>query len=163
MRTTKQGDVYFYSHFNTCLVGRSETFLATKLWPGDYGSTRTPMALRDSLDRLQTEYIDLYMMHWPKCKDGVDRKACLQETWRYVKVYVAYREYWFIVQITFDRILELELESDRCRSIGVSNFLESDLEDLMETASVVPHVNQCEFHPLQVRTKNHKGVKNKSS
>ncbi len=47
------------------------------------------------------------------------------------------------------RILELELDSGRCRSIGVSNFLECDLECLAETASLAPHVNQCEFHPLQ--------------
>ncbi len=107
---------------------RSEVFLATKLWPGDYGATKTPAALSGSLHRLQTDYLDLFMLHWPKCLDGVDRRSCLQETWR---------------------ALELELESGRCRAIGVSNFNESDLELLAETASVTPHVNQCEFHPLQ--------------
>ncbi len=107
---------------------RSKVFLATKLWPGDYGRFSTPVALTGSLDRLQTDYLDLYLMHWPKCMDGVDRKQCLQDTWR---------------------ALELELESGRCRAIGVSNFVESDLEDLAETASLAPHVNQCEFHPLQ--------------
>ena len=43
--------------------------------------------------------------------------------------------------------MELLLESGRCKSIGVSNFAEEDLEDIAEIASVVPHVNQVEFHP----------------
>lgn len=45
--------------------------------------------------------------------------------------------------------MELLLESGVCRAIGVSNFEECDLENLLDTASVVPHVNQCEFHPLE--------------
>ena len=64
-------------------VDRTEVFLATKLWPGDYGSAAsTSAALSGSLARLRTDYLDLYMMHWPKCRDGVDRKTTLQETWR---------------------------------------------------------------------------------
>ncbi len=57
--------------------------MATKLWPGDYGAARAPMALTGSLSRMQVDHIDLFLMHWPKCRDGVDRKRCLQETWRY--------------------------------------------------------------------------------
>ncbi len=59
-----------------------------------------------------------------------DKNAVLRETWR---------------------SLELLLDSGRCRSIGVSNFMQSDLIDLMEEGevSVVPQVNQCEFHPFQ--------------
>ncbi len=41
------------------------------------------MALTGSLSRMQVDHIDLFLMHWPKCRDGVDRKRCLQETWRY--------------------------------------------------------------------------------
>jgi diketogulonate reductase-like aldo/keto reductase len=45
--------------------------------------------------------------------------------------------------------MELQLESGRCRAIGVSNFLIRHLDDLVETASVMPHVNQIEFNPFQ--------------
>ena len=47
------------------------------------------------------------------------------------------------------RSLELLLEEGICRAIGVSNFQIEDLEMIMEDASIVPHVNQCEFHPCQ--------------
>ena len=47
------------------------------------------------------------------------------------------------------RSLELLLEEGICRAIGVSNFQMEDLEMIMEDASIVPHVNQCEFHPCQ--------------
>ena len=112
-------------------IDRDDVFLTTKLWPTDYGLAGALTAFAGSAARLQTDYVDLYLMHWPEVRgcDG-DRRALLNETWR---------------------ALELLLDSGRCRAIGVSNFGQSDLDDLVEDngecSGMQPHVNQCEFHP----------------
>ena len=83
-------------------IDRSEFFLATKLWPQDYGKGSTKAAALKSMDRLSTEYLDLYLLHWPVCpKNILDPKQCISDTWR---------------------DLELLLDQERIRSIGVSNF-----------------------------------------
>lgn len=110
-------------------VPREDIFLTSKLWPSDYGQGKVLPAFEGSLERLGTDYLDLYLLHWPEVPSGVpDRRRCLDETWR---------------------ACELLVESGKCRAIGVSNFLEYHLESLIENASIVPHVNQCEFHPYQ--------------
>ncbi|XP_076063693.1 putative oxidoreductase ZK1290.5 isoform X2 [Oratosquilla oratoria] len=109
-------------------VPRNEVFLTTKCWPSDYGCKDTRAAFESSCKKLGTEYIDLYMLHWPNVPAWVtDRESFLQDTWR---------------------TLELLLDEERVRAVGVSNFFEDDLDILLNNCSVVPHVNQCEFHPL---------------
>jgi len=71
------------------------------------------------LQRLDLDYVDLYLVHWP-----VGGK--IQDTWR---------------------AMEEIYEAGRARAIGVSNFLEHQLNELLEKADVVPAVNQIEFHP----------------
>ena len=85
-------------------VPRSEIFLTTKLWPKDYGDHKKSRAAAfGSMARLDTDYIDLYMMHWPVCPSSItDPKKCLAETWRE---------------------LEILLDEGRFRAIGVSNFM----------------------------------------
>ena len=79
--------------------------------------------------RLNTNYIDLYLLHWPECTSAVsDSAKCLRETWR---------------------AMEQLYERRSCRAIGVSNFLERHLEGILSDCRVTPHVNQCEFHPFQ--------------
>ena len=101
---------------------RDQLFLTSKLWPAHY--SQITEATRRSLTNLQTDYLDLYWLHWPQSFDG----ASIAETWR---------------------SMELLLESGKARSIGVSNFLEHHLNALFKEASVIPHVNQIEFHPFQ--------------
>ena len=113
-------------------IERTELFLSTKLWPQDYGKGSSKAAALKSMHRMNTDYLDLYLLHWPICSGKVlDPKQRLADSWR---------------------DLELLLDQERIRAIGVSNFLQHDLEDLMESmdiSGVVPHVNQCEFHPYQ--------------
>lgn len=113
-------------------VDRGDIFLTTKLWPTDYGKDKTQKAAFESMKRLDTDYLDLYVMHLPVCPSSIEStKKVIQETWRE---------------------LELLLDQEKIRSVGVSNFQVSDLEDLidsMETSDTLPHVNQCEFHPCQ--------------
>jgi diketogulonate reductase-like aldo/keto reductase len=100
-------------------VPREEVFLTSKVWNSDQGYKTTMKAFEESLDRLQTDYLDLYLIHWPKGKLSL-------ETWK---------------------ALEELYEKGLIRAIGVSNFLEHHLKDLLAGCNVVPAVNQIEFHP----------------
>lgn len=101
-------------------IPREDIFLTTKVWNDDQRKKRIQEAFKESLERLDTEYVDLYLVHWPV-------KGCYQETW-----------------------LEMEkiYHSGRAKSIGVSNFQVHHLEDILSDSSIVPTVNQIEFHPL---------------
>ncbi|XP_064862005.1 uncharacterized oxidoreductase ZK1290.5 isoform X1 [Oncorhynchus nerka] len=110
-------------------VPRQDLWLTTKLWPGEYGYTAAKKACRDSCSRLGVEYLDLYLMHWPDAMvPGRSNREVRVETWR---------------------ALEELYNEGVCRAIGVSNFLVSHLKELKEDCSVVPHVNQVEYHPFQ--------------
>lgn len=110
-------------------IPRQDLWLTTKLWPGDYGFNAAKDACRASCARLGVKYVDLYLMHWPDCMvPGRSNREIRAETWR---------------------ALEELYDEGRCRAIGVSNFLTHHLEELREDCSIVPHVNQVEYHPFQ--------------
>lgn len=100
-------------------VPRTEVFLATKVWNDEQGYSDTLQALRRSLDRLGTDYVDLYLVHWP-----VPRY--IAQTWRAME--------------------ELH-RTGKAKAIGVCNFFVHHLDALAEFAEVAPMVNQFEFHP----------------
>lgn len=100
-------------------IPRDEVFITTKLWNSDQGHDSALSACERSLRELGLEYVDLYLMHWPVPGRRLD-------SWR---------------------AMEKLLADGRCRAIGVSNFLERHLDELMANAKVVPAVNQVEFHP----------------
>ncbi|MDR1368390.1 MAG: aldo/keto reductase [Candidatus Accumulibacter sp.] len=100
-------------------VPREEIFVTTKLWNDDMRSRRQRQAFEESLERLQTDYVDLYLIHWPV--EGV-----FVESWK---------------------ILEEIYESGRAKAIGVSNFHERHLDELLESAAIPPATNQIECHP----------------
>ena len=89
------------------------------------------------MERLQTDYLDLFLMHWPDVVGGGGRDVQDQERHRKETLQATWRS------------LELLLDKGKCRAIGVSNFQTADLEILLDEASAAPHVNQCEFHPCQ--------------
>jgi methylglyoxal/glyoxal reductase len=101
-------------------VPREQLFVTTKLWNSDQGYASTKAALDASLGDLGLDYVDLYLMHWP-----VEAKRL--ESWR---------------------AMEELLAVGKTRAIGVSNFLERHLDELLERASVVPAVDQVEFSPF---------------
>lgn len=106
-----------------CGVPRSELFVTTKVWNPDQGFQSTLAAFEASRKRLQLDYIDLYLVHWPVASMYVD-------TWK---------------------ALEQLYDEGKVRAIGVSNFMQHHLEELMAKTSVKPMVNQMEFHPYLVQ------------
>ncbi len=104
-------------------VDRENVFVVSKVWNSDQGYEHTLKAFNDSLNRLGLDYLDLYLIHWP--------------------VAGKYKETW--------RALEHLYHQKKVRAIGVSNFMQHHLEDLLKDAEVVPMVNQMEFHPFLVQ------------
>ncbi len=102
------------------VVPREEVFVTTKLWNDDHGYDSVHRAFDASLKHLGLGYIDLYLIHFPV-------PGLREESWR---------------------ALENILNSGRTRSIGVSNYTERHLKDLLHRSSVVPAVNQVEFSPF---------------
>lgn len=104
-------------------VPREEVFLTTKVWNSDQGYRSTISAFELSLERLQTNYLDLYLIHWPQNQQTPETWKAMEELYRKGQV----------------------------RAIGVCNFLVRHLKSLMEKSSVKPMVNQFEFHPELVQ------------
>jgi 2,5-diketo-D-gluconate reductase A len=103
-------------------IPREEIFITTKLWNSEQGFDSTLAAFEKSLEELDTDHVDLYLIHWP-----VPFRDLYLDTWR-----------------AFERIKS----EGGSRSIGVSNFRIEDLERLERDAEQMPTINQIELHPL---------------
>lgn len=101
-------------------VPREELFITTKVWNADQGYETSLAAFEKSLKKLDMDYVDLLLVHWPV-------KGKYKETWR---------------------ALEEIYKSGKARAVGVSNFQIHHLKDLAEGSDLVPMVNQVEYHPL---------------
>ena len=100
-------------------ITRSDLFITTKLWNSEQGYDTALAAVDESLSKLGLDYLDLYLVHWPKPEHT-------RGTWRAMEAIKA---------------------SGKARAIGVSNFLPQHLDQLLEHASIAPSINQIEFHP----------------
>ncbi len=100
---------------------RGDVFVTTKCVNDDHGYDAATRALRASLDQLEMDYVDLYLIHWP-----VPSQDRYVETW---KAFIEAQEQGLV------------------RSIGVSNFQPAHLERLVQETGVTPAVNQVELHP----------------
>jgi 2,5-diketo-D-gluconate reductase A len=107
-------------------LSRDEVFVTTKLWNDDQGHASALSAFEHSLERLDMEYVDLYLIHWPAPARG-----------RYVE--------------TWEALCEVRADG-RARSIGVSNFTTQNLEEIISATDVIPAVNQIELHPRLVQS-----------
>ncbi|PLS25170.1 aldo/keto reductase [Bifidobacterium imperatoris] len=99
-------------------VPREDFFVTTKLWNDDIRAHRGLDAFQESLDRLGLDYVDLYLIHWPA--DG------WQQAWDDLQTIYA---------------------SGRAKAIGVSNFQQHHIEELLKNSDVVPAVDQIESSP----------------
>ncbi|QSZ53821.1 aldo/keto reductase [Paenarthrobacter sp. AT5] len=102
-------------------LAREDVFVTTKVWNDDQGYDATLRAFDTSIANLGLDYVDLYLIHWP-----CTRRGLFTETYKALET--LYRE-------------------GKVRAIGVSNFQPEHLARLMESAEVVPAVNQIELHP----------------
>ena len=103
-------------------IDRKDIFIVTKLWNDDHGYDNTIEAFNKSLNNLQVDYIDLYLIHWPNKLNA--------ETWR-----------------AFEHLYE----TGKVKAIGVCNFKVEHLEELKKTAKIMPMVNQVEIHPFSTK------------
>lgn len=109
-------------------IDRHRLFVTSKLWNTERGYESTKKALDETLKKMQLDYLDLYLIHWPaNQKQFGDRASEINaETWRAMEE--AYHE-------------------GKIRALGLSNFMPHHVIDLMKTATVAPAVDQIEVHP----------------
>ncbi|MGN1078668.1 MAG: aldo/keto reductase [Alphaproteobacteria bacterium] len=110
-------------------IERKNLFVTSKLWNTAHKPADVRPALEQSLKDLQTDYLDLYLIHWPIAEDPLSGEALdipQEETWAE---------------------MEKAQKDGLVRSIGVSNFTQTKLKDLMDKAEIMPAVNQVEIHP----------------
>lgn len=107
-------------------VPRQEIFVTTKFWLDDLGFDNTLKAFDKSMDLLGLEYLDLYLIHWPAPKRGL-----------------LYVDSW--------KAMERLKQEGRVKSIGVSNFHNHHVDEILKASELVPVVNQVELHPWLIQ------------
>lgn len=100
-------------------VPRNELFISSKVANDQQGYAKTMKAFQRSLDWLQTDYLDLYLIHWPKGEISLETWSAMEDLYNQGKI----------------------------RAIGVSNFWIHHLEYFLPKVNIIPAVNQVEFHP----------------
>jgi len=103
-------------------IPREEIFLVSKVWNSDQGYEKTLRSFENSIKKLGTDYLDLYLVHWPQ--------SLTKETWK---------------------ALEKLYKEGRVKATGISNFLVDHLKWLLEDVEIMPMVNQVEFHPQLIQ------------
>lgn len=100
-------------------IPRKDLFITTKVWDSDLGYKKTFKAFEKSLQNLDLEYIDLYLIHWPR--------KLRNESWK---------------------AMEELYKEGKIKAIGVANFATSHLQELISRFEIIPAVNQFELHPF---------------
>ena len=107
-------------------IDRKDLFLCSKVWPTMMGYEGTLDSFAKSTEMLGTDYLDMYLIHWPKkSMDDQNWKEYLQQTWK---------------------AMEELYNAGKVRVIGLSNFLPHHIRAILETAQIKPMLNQLELH-----------------
>lgn len=136
-----------YRHFDTAAVYQNEEdlglairesgiprekfFITTKLWAADQGRDKAFRAVEESLKRLGMDYVDLYLIHWPRINGSQSDPS--DDSWKALN-----RETWSAMNEMYEQGI--------VRGIGVSNFLRHHMVNI-EGIGILPMVDQLEFHP----------------
>ena len=105
---------------------REDIFLTTKIWNSNRGYDLVMQSFEESLERLQTDYVDLLLLHWPEKTST---------------------ENWDEINASSWKALEELYLSGKVKAIGVSNFMVVHLNSLLKKCSIKPMINQIEYHP----------------
>lgn len=116
-----QNEIEVGAGVRNCGLDREDIFVTTKIWNDDQGFDRSLKAIDESLSRLNIDYIDMLLIHWPKPQEDL-----------FVETWAAFQK---------------AMESGKIRGIGVSNFQPNHLEKLLAAGGTVPALNQVELHP----------------
>lgn len=118
---------YLSDAIKSSKIPRENFFITSKVWKEEMGYNETKKAFIRTLKRLNTDYLDLYLIHWPLPFYNYKKwKQLDNDTWR---------------------AMEELYKEGKIRAIGLSNFLPHHIENIMENCEIKPMVNQLEFHP----------------
>ncbi|MEQ7026695.1 aldo/keto reductase [Enterococcus gallinarum] len=112
-------------------IPREEIFLTTKLWNENHSYDLVLSSFEESLKKLQTDYIDLFLIHWPNP--------------------VKFRDNWQSANAETWRAMEELYQAGKIKAIGVSNFLPHHFEELKKKATIFPMVNQIFLAPGELQ------------
>ncbi len=107
-------------------IPREEFFVTTKVWKTCMGYEGAKKSFEESLEKLDMDYVDLLLIHWPRPDEKSDWKKLDIETWK---------------------AFEERYKEGKAKAIGVSNFLNHHMQNILDNCEVEPMVNQIEFHP----------------
>ena len=108
-------------------VDRKKLFITTKLWNTNHSYDLTMKSFEESLRKLGTDYVDMFLIHWPNP--------------------AAFRDHWQKANAETWKAMEELYEAGKIRAIGISNFRPHHIETLLETAKIKPMVNQIRLCP----------------
>lgn len=120
-------EAYLAEAIERSKIKREEFFITSKVWKSEMGYEETLEAFSRTLSHLKTDYLDLYLIHWPR--------------------YELENEAWEQVCIDTWKALETLYQEGKVRAIGLSNFLPHHIELILKHCTIQPMVNQLEFHP----------------
>ncbi|KAJ2888332.1 hypothetical protein FB639_000707 [Coemansia asiatica] len=132
-------------------LSRKDIWITSKLAPKQHGYDQAIAAVNESLTNLQTDYIDLYLIHWPgvsgRAPEYPGHRKYRESSWKALEDLYRSGKVRAIGVSNYTK-RHLQEISGKVRAIGVSNYTKRHLQEMSKYAKILPMINQCELHPL---------------